>query len=279
MKTLLKLTTQRSVYPICNTVKIEKNKAFGWDGSIAIITPCDTPDGLYDAHYLKAGAVELSQEDGADYKAADSADLVADMVLNVADLEWVSSAMCKDETRYYLCGIFIRNGGMFSTNGNIAKFQKADIKIEEGFIMSDDMVKYILLLAGEEKVKEIRVTIDTNKQIRAYVGQSEVIAQAIDGTYPTIDRVVPEDDKEANFDYAAFKAWFKVNKQILAIKDKTYMRVSAALFCDGLDFDIFFNAKLLDITELSGKFGYSEALSAVKIVNGPRMAVLMPMRA
>lgn len=278
MKTLLKLTTQRATYPICNTIKVEDNTAFGWDGSVAITSPCDMADGLYDARYLKAGAAEFSQEDSTDYKVANSADLTADMTLSVDDLEWLSSAVCKDEARYYLCGIFIRNGGMAATNGHIAKFQKADIKMGEGFIMSDDMVKYILFLADEEKVKEIRVVTDTKKQIRAYVGQSEVIAQAIDGTYPTIDRVVPEDDKEANFDYAAFKAWFKVNKQILAIKDKISMKVSAGLFCDGLEFDIFFNAKQLDIAELSGQFNYSEVTKAVKIVNGPRMVVMMPMR-
>lgn len=191
----------------------------------------------------------------------------------------------KEETRYYLNGVFFEiNGGklhLISTDGH--RLIKIPVEIE-GKKKPEDM-KFIIPSSLIAKIKKARgadtveLTIQKDEITISYDGGT-FTDKAIDGTFPDYTRVIPDQDATVKTEQARRK--------------KLAQKVAAAEFAQSAGvFEIGFNPKYLadfaKVNELLGFKGSGVRLSAtdekspvlVTMGGGMRdqyLAVLMPMR-
>ena len=113
-------------------------------------------------------------------------------------LTYVSFAMATEETRYYLCGVYlhVHDGNKLrgvATDGHRLGCVEAECPegAEEipGVIIPSKTVSQLLkILAGQDGT--VLVTLDT-RQIQFTVGDVHFTSKLIDGTYPDYTRVIP----------------------------------------------------------------------------------------
>lgn len=106
-------------------------------------------------------------------------------------------AMCKEDARYYLCGIFLHvaDGRLraVATNGHLlARYDSIEAPEFPGVILSSGTV-HILKRLLAKRGDEIEVELSPTKA-RFTIGSTVLTTKLIDGTFPDYVRVIPTDN-------------------------------------------------------------------------------------
>ncbi len=111
-----------------------------------------------------------------------------------ADLGAVAHAISKDETRYYLNGVFFDTRGplaFVATDGHRLMRVTSDIEAEgPGVIVPTESVKAFIQLA--EDALTVRLELSKSRA-RLIAGDVRFVTKLIDGTFPDYARVIPAD--------------------------------------------------------------------------------------
>ena len=139
------------------------------------------------------------------------------MNFEIPKLTWlkaVSLAAAKNDVRYYLNGVMVRNGEVAATNGHMALIIKSDdIKSDGEYIVDNDTFKMILTahkgIKGANRVEVIDSMTTT--------GSSKIHITPVDGKFPDVNRVIPQETSGeiAHFNYEYLLACQKANGEFL----------------------------------------------------------------
>lgn len=293
MKQLYKLATKKTILPILNTILVKDGMAWATDCDMYLSHQCGQDDGLYDAHKAKIGIWQAANDFGPSDWAQipnELTNMEYNATLPVSDLKWVSAAMCEEEARYYLKGVYFDTQYLVATNGHILKRIDAKGPVKP-FIMPDYMVDAIIASGANN----VRIWFN-GLTIFAYAGDYTIIAKAIDGTFPDYRRVIPSRDTGLLFDTADFKTALKRVKELdkasgtktRAIRIRDNGRVEYAgntdikedLFTTSPSpFDIGLNCEFMAKGELSGLAYFGQgARESVLVIDGTKTFVIIPMR-
>ena len=142
------------------------------------------------------------------------------MNFEIPKLAWikaVSLAAAKDDVRYYLNGVMVRNGEMAATNGHMALLiQSDDIKSDGEYIIDNDTFKMILTahkgIKGDTRIEVIDGAVAT--------GNSKVNITPLDGNFPDVNRVIPQktSGEIAHFNYEYLLVCQKANGEFFGSK-------------------------------------------------------------
>ena len=125
------------------------------------------------------------------------------MNFEIPKLAWlkvVSLAAAKNDVRYYLNGVMVRNGEVAATNGHMLLLIKSDdIKSDGEYIIDNDTFKMILTAHKGIKGYTHIWVVDSV----AITGKSKIHITPVDGKFPDINRVIP---KEPSGEIAHFNA-------------------------------------------------------------------------
>lgn len=157
-----------------------------------------------------------------------------------AGLEAVALAISSEETRYYLCGIYMHTTEagalrMVATDGH--RLGKHDIAGPfpacHGVIIPRKTVSHLLKVTGKGAPETMRVIVNTAK-VRFVVGNVDVVSKLIDGTFPDYQRVIPRDWRYA----ATFnrKAMIEAIKAVGVISSERGRAIKWESFADGTDY-------------------------------------------
>ena len=143
------------------------------------------------------------------------------MNFEIKKLAWLKSvlfAAAKNDIRYYLNGVMVRNGEVAATNGHMALIIKSEsIKSDGEYIIDHDTLKMILAshkgIKGDNSVEVVNGV--------AITGKNKVFITAIDGKFPDINRVIPQETSGeiAHFNYEYLLACQKANCEFFESKD------------------------------------------------------------
>lgn len=143
------------------------------------------------------------------------------MNFEIKKLAWLKSvlfAAAKNDVRYYLNGVVVRNGEIAATNGHMALIIKSEsIKSDGEYILDHDTLK--MLLASHKGIKgDNSVTVADSVAI---TGKNKVFITAIEGKFPDINRVIPQETSGeiAHFNAEYLLACQKANGEFLDIKN------------------------------------------------------------
>lgn len=297
MKLLFKLSTQKTCIPVLNTILVKDGIAWGSDVDCYISHPCDKPDGLYDARKAKIGIWQSTiDNDPSDFPTIPNE--LTNMIFSAHDLpveslKWLSNAMCNDESRYYICGVYFDTQYLVATNGHILK------RIEQSgplkpFIMPDFMVEAIIA-SGSNKYS----VCFNGEHIFVRSGDYKIISKAIDGNYPDYERVIPADrDTGIPFNTDSFKVILKRVKELDKVGlsktrlvklykngmaeyvgNSDILESFGKITTIGLPYDIYFNCELLASCEINGLayFG-QDPRDPLLIFDDNKTFVIMPLR-
>ena len=136
---------------------------------------------------------------------------MTDTITVTAQAAFVEAAMCavsKEETRYYLRGVFIdARGFIAATNGHMAfaarcndAFKLADCRPAydtaninlPGIIVPQDAIAQAIKAAGRAKGLEMEFQRDTLGQWWILYGNARVHFAPVDGSFPDWTRIIPE---------------------------------------------------------------------------------------
>ena len=139
------------------------------------------------------------------------------MNFEIPKLAWlkaVSLAAAKNDVRYYLNGVMIRNGEIAATNGHMALMVKSEsIKSDGEYIIDNDTLK--MLLTTHKGIKgDTRIEVVDSVAI---TGKSKISITPVDGKFPDINRVIPQEPSGeiAHFNYEYLLACQKANGEFL----------------------------------------------------------------
>lgn len=151
--------------------------------------------------------------------------------LQYKHLKALSLCKAKSDVRFYLCGIYLGDGFMASTNGHIALI--IDEENLNGFdlILPNEAVNSLIRKVGNNpKVKTINLhQLDDEYWVLDHQGSLELF-KPIDGKFPDIKHVDIEKPKDIQF-----KDYPKFNFEYLDI----FMKVYKTLGCKGLSPTIY----------------------------------------
>lgn len=162
-------------------------------------------------------------------------------------------AMSNEETRYYLCGVYMHNDDagdlvMVATDGHrLAKMTSDnDVSVSSVIIPSKTVAEFIRLLDSVDG----DVTLETSEtKIRLSGNGFRVVSKVIDGTFPDYTRVFPRgNSKEMSVDAKEFSS---AATSVVAVSDDRSKLVK--LTVDG------------DVCSLMGRGGVGEAKSEVTV--------------
>lgn len=123
-------------------------------------------------------------------------------------LDKTTFAMSTEETRYYLCGIYMheKDGQLFAVSTDGHRLARASMPLPEGaagmpgVIVPRKTVGELAKLLKASKADSIAVALSAAK-IRFEAGAVTLTSKLIDGTFPDYERVIPaRNDKRATFD-------------------------------------------------------------------------------
>lgn len=139
------------------------------------------------------------------------------MNFEIPKLAWlkaVSLAAAKKDIRCHINGVMVRNGELTATNGHMALMIKSDgIKSDGEYIIDNDTLKMIVSThKGVKGDNPIEV-----KDGMVITGSSKISINPIDGKFPDINRVIPQEPsgKIAHFNYEYLLACQKANEKFL----------------------------------------------------------------
>jgi DNA polymerase-3 subunit beta len=209
--------------------------------------------------------------------------------VDVKYLEWVSRAMSTESTRYYLNGIYFDKGAMVATDGH--RLFKCKVEGANGnLIMPALTVKGVIAVAKAVGATKIVITPHSSGMFVA-IGKCEVVTKAIDGTYPDYMRVVPNHEASTRFDIRSVNKADKIVPMVNAASGSPSLHckigggliqaVSSEAWSTESKFTAEirgFNVKYLKSVGMDGDCFVGAPEDPIKIINGNRMAVVMPVR-
>jgi DNA polymerase III sliding clamp (beta) subunit (PCNA family) len=270
MKTLIKLAKTNKSLPILRTVLIKDGIAKSTDMDMIITEPTNIKDGLYHADGIEAGLLSDQSVDNYPLWIA-PVDHKGDIEIALDYLDFVSGAMSKEVLRYYLNGIALIGSDMVATDGH--RLYKVDLKHGYDFknvIIPSLAVKMAISLAKEYKAKVLKLSVYQDK-VTFKIGSATLETRQVDGKFPDYIRVIPTTETH-KFEYVPDLAAIKLAK----IKAKVDGNRMATIVMKS-PIRIGFNADYLaDI--MPGTMTMNDPASPVKVINGDRLQVLMPMR-
>lgn len=148
-------------------------------------------------------------------------------------------AVSKEETRYYLRGVFLDpRGYLVSTDGHRAFFAKIVDKAESGVIIPTDAAAQAVKAAGKGKVIEYAIEDGKHWLI---AGASRIFFVPVDGTFPQWDRIVPgaydfENETPARFDPKYYADLGKMAKVLTGSPTKFMVSHKADMQPCGINF-------------------------------------------
>ena len=139
------------------------------------------------------------------------------MNFEIPKLAWLKAVMfsaAKNDVRYYLNGVMVRNGEMAASNGHMALIIKSDgIKSDGEYIIDNDTLKMIVTshkgIKGDNRIEVIDGVVTT--------GKSKVHITPVDGHFPDVNRVIPQESSGeiAHFNAEYLLACQKANGEFL----------------------------------------------------------------
>lgn len=142
------------------------------------------------------------------------------MNFEIPKLAWLKAVMfsaAKNDVRYYLNGVMVRNGEMAASNGYMALLIKSEsIKSDGEYIIDNDTLKMIVTshksIKGIKGANRIEV-IDS----MTTTGSSKIHITPVDGNYPDVNRVIPQEPSGeiAHFNAEYLLACQKANGEFL----------------------------------------------------------------
>ena len=143
------------------------------------------------------------------------------MNFEIPKLAWlkaVSLAAAKNDVRYYLNGVMVRNGEMAATNGHMLLLIKSEsIKSDGEYIIDNDTLKMIVTahksIKGDNPIEVVDSMTTT--------GINKIHITPVDGKFPDINRVIPQETSGeiAHFNYEYLLACQKANYEFFDSKD------------------------------------------------------------
>ena len=143
------------------------------------------------------------------------------MNFEIPKLAWlkaVSLAAAKNDVRYWLNGVMVRNGEMAATNCQMVLLIKSEsIKSDGEYIIDNDTLKMIVTahkgIKGDNRVEVIDSVATT--------GSSKISITPVDGKFPDVNRVIPQktSGEIAHFNYEYLLNYQKANEEFLDRKN------------------------------------------------------------
>ena len=287
MKTLLKHCLTKSVYQVLTNVYVKDGIASISDCDFILSCAIDKKDGFYPIREVKADIWKPAED--LEFPIITIPDVPSiDVSVFVSDLSWIYSAMCTEEARYYLRGIYFDSEGLTATDGRILKHIKLP-SLPISAILPEFAVKIIIDAAKEEKVSNVSIKF-LGSFASIEIGKYSLITKLIDGTYPPYKLVIPDDllNKTA-FNSGDFKPLLK--KASALDKDLKSVMISGSLcFPEAMPAEsvmisgywktpYMFNCQLLVDSDIIGEVYYSlDDTRPAKITNANRVCVVMPQK-
>ena len=159
------------------------------------------------------------------------------MNFEIPKLAWLKAVMfsaAKNDVRYYLNGVMVRNGEMAATNGHMVLLIKSEsIKSDGEYIIDNDTLKMIVTshkgIKGDNRIEVIDGVVTT--------GKNKVHITPVDGHFPDVNRVIPANTsgEVGQFDFDYLATLQKANQEFLGMRNALiYLQhngqVSAAKF-------------------------------------------------
>lgn len=234
-KNLAKHAKGRQTIPILNTIRVKDGVATSTDLDFEISVPLNADAGrlennaTYHAHGFDKGIFIKTDMPAADFPDMKEKDKeIGSVVFDKHHMDafaWVLLAASREETRYYLNGIYFEKGVVVATDGHrLHRFQhdvlweprtlqkaekkkapakgkkkKNEPKAEEkaapkGAILPRTACKLIIDLMKETKAESVTIVFYDNMRFTANIGEVVMEGKLIDGTFPDWRRVVPKDE-------------------------------------------------------------------------------------
>lgn len=232
-KNLAKHAKGRQTTPILNTIRVKDGIATSTDLDFYIHVPVegfDFEDGdedlTYHAHGFDKGIFVKSESPATDFPdLKEKGDVIGRTVLKAEHLDafkWVMLAQSKEETRYYLNGVYFDKDTIVATDGHrlhsfahdiqwgrdeppkkkrLTKSRKKAAPAEEpkpevvtGCILPKKACALMIELMKETKAKECSIAFHDNLTFTINIGEAVLEGKLIDGTFPAWRRVVPKDE-------------------------------------------------------------------------------------
>lgn len=135
-------------------------------------------------------------------------------IKKLAWLKAVSLAAAKNDVRYYLNGVMIRNGEIAASNGHMVLLIRSEsIKSDGEYIIDNDTLKMIVTshkgIKGANRVEVVDSV--------AITGKSKISITPVDGKFPDVNRVIPQEHSGeiAHFNAEYLLACQKANGEFL----------------------------------------------------------------
>ena len=142
------------------------------------------------------------------------------MNFEIPKLAWIKAVMlaaAKNDIRYYLNGVMVRNGEMAATNGHMVLMVKSEsIKSDGEYIIDNGTLK--MLLTAHKGIKgDTRIEVVDSVAI---TGNSKISITPVDGKFPDVNRVIPQEPSGeiAHFNAEYLLACQKANGEFLGGK-------------------------------------------------------------
>lgn len=248
LKTLTKLAKKRCAIPVLNTIRIKDGVATATDLDVYVSVPVsgykkdDVDEDLtYHAHGFDKGMVFKSEIPATDFpELLNKGRVCGEVELNAAQIEafkWVFLAASKEETRYYLNGIYFGAEDIVATDGHRLHSFKHPVKwgLQEQIkkpaaksgkkakaaepapertpitnaILPNGAIRTILAMVAETKAKSFSIEFHDTLHFTCRFPCGVVIdGNLIDGTFPDWKYVVPTYDgkNQTVFDPAEIKS-------------------------------------------------------------------------
>jgi DNA polymerase III sliding clamp (beta) subunit (PCNA family) len=305
-KLLLKAVEKRSNIPALEHILVKNKIGYATDLDVQVSAPVDLVDGLYYHKHFAAGLTNPSTEHKADiFPIFTPQDVTAKVYINEAEffeaLNFVAYGMSKEETRFYLMGVFFDhvNSCMVATDGHrLYKAKLSGLTLPHSFILPAKAVA-LLLAARPKKAEKRKIFIECIGETRTRIFlHDKIVIEAlnIDGKFPEYERVIPKDVEGGNkitLNYAAWVKGFKTaktasNQKHIPYGNKgfdigggEYLKFSGTSV--GIPDGVGFNGRyVLDIMNAYGlpeiTLVQADNLSPAKFESGNLLTVVMPMR-
>lgn len=237
-KALLKVVEKRTTIPVLSTIRIKDGIATGTDMDFYVHVPAkgfNKEDGdedlTYHTHGFDKGIFVKSESPAADFpELQDKGDVIGRTVLTADQLDafkWVMLTQSKEETRYYLNGVYFDKDTIVATDGHRlhsfahaitwgreeeakpvkkkaaakgGKKKKAEPapepkpEVKPGAILPKKACALLIELMKETKAKECTILFHDNLKFTVNIGEAVLDGKLIDGTFPDWRRVVPKKD-------------------------------------------------------------------------------------
>lgn len=305
IKALLKTVDKRVSIPILAMINVNNGIAEATDMELYTRIPTDFANGIYGAAGYKAGVYIAEDIDPAGWpvmtdKPFNNPVEIPEHIFFDA-LNFASYGISNEETRYYLNGIFFdhEKNAIVATDGHRLFRAKMLLNIPYSFILPKKAVAVLMECRAKKKndnVVKMSFSDDETKIKFELAGGVEIITKAIDGKFPTYERVIPniEGAKTYTLNY---QQWLKAYKTAKAMKtgrlvtfshtgfgyahDKEHYSITGMTtdYPEGYGYNAAYMADMLNAYGLEELPVYHhEATSPAVVIQGHKTSVIMPMR-